>query len=145
MSEKAETCWHLVCITRLCRVSMLKHLDLRTARETYKRLMPDEHPKDYKFPDCERCRYRGLNSVGFGRSYGPNDDWLERVDAIGPEGQELEPWKGVKPRLIDMSYMCQCSKPEEDQETAFDLAIPTIFEARAMAEAARVMNGEGVI
>lgn len=91
--------WSLVCITRLGRVSMLKHLTLREARETYKRLLPDTRPKTYIFPKDARG---GVTCNEWSRRYGPTDDWLERVEAIGPEGEDLDPWHGVEPIIKDL-------------------------------------------
>src|ERR1044072_1394313 len=45
--------WHLVCITKKGKVSILKNLDLRSAREAYKRLLPGTYPEDHQF--CAEC------------------------------------------------------------------------------------------
>jgi hypothetical protein len=89
---------------------MLRDLTLYEAREAYKRLRPDDHPKSYVFSDCE-CGKNGWSWGGFGRSYGPHDDWLEKISVIGPNGanlKELDPWFGVAPCMVDMTYLCRC-------------------------------------
>ncbi len=91
--------WHLVCVTRLGRVSILKNLDLRTARETYKKLRPEEYPE--KVILSEDDENNELHHFGWGRTYGKDDDFLNEVHPIGPEGMELDPWHGVTPRVID--------------------------------------------
>lgn len=101
MSEPTD--WHLVCVTRHGKVSILKNLDLRTARETYKTLMPDERPETYKYPDCDECRRFGAIRYG-GFTSSSDRDCLKRVEAIGPEGEDLDPWFGVEPRLVDLSH-----------------------------------------
>ncbi|WP_066120517.1 hypothetical protein [Blastomonas sp. CCH2-A2] len=95
--------WHLVCQTRLGRVSILKNLDTETARLTYQRLRPDEHPEEYIYPQSfyETGSWSGC-SFGRSRSYSANDDWLEKVHVIGPPGAKLDPWAGVAPRIVDL-------------------------------------------
>jgi hypothetical protein len=108
--DPSRKAWHLVCITRLGKVSMLRDLDLVTARETYKRLRGEDHPKQYVFSDC-KCGKYGWSWIGDGGSYGPHDDWLEKVEVIGPQGKSLEdldPWHGVAPHIIDMTHLCRC-------------------------------------
>lgn len=107
MARKEE--WHLVCITRKGKVSILRNLDLRTARETYKRLLPGTHPEDHQF--CEQCSKKngGIRSwSGGGWCSSSDSDRLERVEAVGPEGVKLDPWHGVKPRVI---FHCRVGEP----------------------------------
>lgn len=123
--------WNLICITRKGKVSMLRDLDLYTARETYKRLRPESYPVSYKFPDCEKCAGGGWcwsTSSGF---YSSDDDGLDRVEIVGPPGENLDPWHGVEPRIRDMTHLCRCPKPETFEWPATD------FERRAMTEAAK--------
>lgn len=97
--DPTQTVWHIVSETRLGRISILKNLDEHTARETYKRLRPDDHPKTY-IPS------KGSVDTTYsyvGNSYGANDDWLQKVHVIGPEGIELDPWAGVEPRVVNLS------------------------------------------
>ena len=93
--------WHLVCITRKGQVSMLKNLDLRTARETYKRLLPDTRPVEYIRTECRS--YSGVWGYGsqMFSSSSCDDDGLEKVEIIGPDGVELDPWHGVAPKVVD--------------------------------------------
>lgn len=109
--------WHLICITRLGKVSMLRDLDLFTARETYKRLRPEEHPEEWDIRKCLRTGEKptswhgGFVMGSMGRSYGPHDDWLEKVEVVGPHGVKLDPWHGVPPHIRVMRCQCGC---EED-------------------------------
>lgn len=104
----AEGEWHLVCITRKGKVSMLKNLDLRTARETYKRLLPSTYPVDHRF--CEICDKESGGSWSWGGGYcsSSDSDRLEKVEALGPEGVKLDPWHGVAPRVI---FHCRVGEP----------------------------------
>lgn len=103
--------WHLICVTRLGKVSILKDLDLFTAREAYKRLQPDTRPKKYNLGKCLRTGEEAgsfSHSYGWVSSFGKHDDWLEKVEAIGPSGLELDPWHGVQPRVIAAECDCGC-------------------------------------
>lgn len=125
------TDWHLICVTRQGKVSMLQNLTLTVARETYQRLLPHTHPVKHVPPKCrqgdkitiigdlefddwspscksdpdrhERC------FVTYGRS--DREDGLERVDVVGPKGRELNPWAGVEPREIH--HHCWCDLPAD--------------------------------
>lgn len=99
-TRKPKAEWHLVCITRNGKVSMLKNLDLFTARETYKKLLPGTHPKRHIWPECNIRSSWGFGRMTIGSSR-DDGDGLERVEVVGPEGVELDPWCGVEPRVID--------------------------------------------
>lgn len=108
-AEKRE--WHLVCVTRKGKVSMLQNLTLTMARETYKRLRPDERPERHIWPEeCVECGNSGSWVWSCGYGYTSSGDGLERVDVIGPPGKQLDPWHGVKPIVIDMTYRAQCGR-----------------------------------
>lgn len=100
--------WHLICITRKGKVSILKNLDLRSARETYKKLLPSTHPEDHQF--CEECSKK--NGGGFCYSSGwcssSNEDRLDRIEIVGPEGADLDPWHGVAPKVF---FHCDAGTP----------------------------------
>ncbi len=119
-SEKRE--WHLVCITRKGKVSMLDNLTLTMARETYKKLLPGTYPVNYYHPKCRggklavdrhtmECKALedhysgGWVSCGDGKDREP--DRLEKVEALGPKGKELNPWAGCKPREVRMHCHCK--------------------------------------
>jgi hypothetical protein len=108
--------WHLLCITRLGKVSMLRDLTLYEAREAYKRLKPDTHPQKWVDPNCEKCKELAQRQGFYGssfvscRSYGPHDDWLDKVEVIGPSGLALDPWYGVEPEIRHI-YHCSCPPP----------------------------------
>lgn len=106
--EKKE--WHLVCVTRKGKVSMLQNLTMTVARETYKRLRPGEHPEDHKFEKCKVTgeKYCQFSDRGGCWSYDSDDDHLDRVDIIGPLGKALDPWFGVEPRVI--KHVCRCEE-----------------------------------
>ncbi len=107
-SRKPKLEWTLVCVTQKGSVSMLRDLDLYTARETYKRLRPYEYPREHIFPDCEECGRYGWSWSGGGATYSSNDDRLDKVEVIGPPGKNLDPWHGVEPAIIDMTHLCRC-------------------------------------
>ncbi len=118
--DPARKEWHLVCITRKGKVSMLSNLDLRTARETYKRLLPGERPEKRVFPDCQKCGEHEWSWGGW--CSGGDGDRLEKVEVVGPEGEKLDPWFGVEPRIIDMGHLCKCPpepKPWDETRTDF--------------------------
>lgn len=109
--------WSLVAFTHNGKVSILKNLDTYTARETYKKLKPDECPKEYIWPAC------GQHTWSSGRRIGGAE--IDRVEIIGPAGQQLDPWQGVAPTVMNFAaehemdvqngYMrCStCSDPEK--------------------------------
>lgn len=93
--DETETCWHLMVTTLGGKVSMLQNLDAPTARQAYRRLRPDQHPK----------KFINKPEGGFSWSGGMrhcSDGDIESVDILGPEGCELDPWRGVEPRIIDL-------------------------------------------
>lgn len=112
--------WALVCVSKKAGVSILKDLDTYTARETYRRLCPDQAPREhifpeeydgweeddaldeaewlFRFPHFHRINFRfGQALCGYSGSY---DDRI-RIEVIGPEGEELDPWAGVDPIIHD--------------------------------------------
>lgn len=96
--DEADTCWHLLVTTRKGKVSILQNLDARTARQAYQRLMPDTRPVEYiNVPESGSWGY----CTG-GRIASRDDDWVQKVDILGPEGAELNPWHGVQPAIIDV-------------------------------------------
>lgn len=108
--------WHLIYQTRLGRVSILKNLDTRTARETYRRLKPDTRPKEYIYPTKEDGYQGGGISYGHSFSMGSNDDRLSSVHVIAPAGKQLDPWKGVDPEIVDLRKIWLM---QQEQERAY--------------------------
>lgn len=107
---ETDTCWHLMVRTRGGKVSIMKNLDAPTARQAYQRLCPDTHPVEYiNLPE------KGGMSWGDGLRYCSDSD-IERVSILGPEGADLDPWRGVEPRIIDM--MPERKRQEEAAERA---------------------------
>lgn len=96
--DEKETCWHIMTVSRGGTVSILKNLDAFSARECYKRLKPDSHPRQYINWVQQK---RGLIAAGGWRNCQDGD--IVQVKIIGPEGAELDPWKGVPPKIIDLS------------------------------------------
>ncbi len=134
MTESQPTDWHLICITRNGKVSILKNLDLRTARETYKKLQPETRPKEYIYPECSSWSWSGGGFIIYESS---NDDKLDKVEAIGPEGVDLDPWFGVEPQIIDLAkrhalevrsghVRCECAA-EAAQEDPDDARLRKLY------------------
>jgi len=102
--DEKDTCWHILTVTRGGKVSMIKNLDAPTARQSYRRLRPDRHPKEYiNIPESGSWTRNSISHC--------SDSDIEKVDIIGPEGCELKPWEGVKPHIIDLA-------PERDRQKA---------------------------
>lgn len=110
--------WSLVCETRLGKVSILRDLSTPEARETYKRLKPDTRPEKHIWPED---RNSAIGTWSMGRSYGPTDDWLDKVHIISHDGSELEPWHGVEPKIID-HRPSEWELKEQERREAKDLA-----------------------
>lgn len=91
--DETDTCWHLM-LTKGKTVSILKNLDAPTARQAYRVLMPHERPTTYvNIPDG--CR---------GWSGGPYYSDVSKVDILGPDGADLDPWRDVDTLVIDLSH-----------------------------------------
>lgn len=92
--NEKDTVWHLLVRTRGGEISVIKNLDAPTARQAYRKLVPDERPKKY------------INTPPGGWSFGwqvsSRREDVDTVDILGPEGAELDPWKGVEPLVIDV-------------------------------------------
>ena len=87
--------WHLLCTTNRGKVSILKNLDLDTARQAYRKLMPHTYPvKHINAEYASNCGYAEC-------SYGEESEKLQKVDVLGPDGLELDPWFGFEPHVID--------------------------------------------
>jgi len=91
--------WSLVTVTHKGTVSILRNLDTYTAREAYKRLRPDKRPEKIIWPACGGLSWSG------GYSHSINENAIAKVEIIGPAGQDLDPWFGVAPRIVDLAAM----------------------------------------
>tara|TARA_Y100001963_G_scaffold73345_1_gene101928 strand:+ start:464 stop:1120 length:657 start_codon:yes stop_codon:yes gene_type:complete len=91
--DETATIWHLMVRTYGGEVSMLQNLDAPTARQAYQRLQPETRPTKY------------INTPKGGWSSGRtiSDRDILSVDILGPEGSELDPWRGVEVRVIDLA------------------------------------------
>lgn len=97
--DEADTCWHLMTVTEGGTVSILRNLDAPTARQAYQRLRPDSRPtRGINMPDLPK-NY-GIWSYGLSEA---SDGRVKTVEILGPEGAELQPWRGVPPLLQDMT------------------------------------------
>lgn len=90
-----DECWHLLVKTVKGDISILKNLDAQTARKAYQRLMPRTRPIELV--------NREQGEPFYGGSYTLSGNDISFVDVIGPDGIDLEPWKGVAPLVIDNS------------------------------------------
>ncbi len=100
--DEADTCWHLLVLTQGGRVSILKNLDAPTARQAYQRMMPDSRPRKYiNPPEPKGGLSGGISWGGYSRVISDSD--LRSVDILGPEGAELNPWRGAEPIVVDLS------------------------------------------
>lgn len=98
--DESDTCWHILTVTRGGTVSILKNLDAPTARQTYQRLRPDSRPtKSINRPVLPESQ--GISWSGGWGHCGDGD--ITKVDIIGPEGADLDPWRGVPPLLLDLT------------------------------------------
>lgn len=105
---ESDRCWNLMITTYGGQVSMLQDLDAPTARQAYRRLLPDTRPVEY-------INKGDLTMWGLGyRTYTDGD--IKQVDIFGPEGCSLDPWKGVSPRIVDLAP--QAAEQKEHQERA---------------------------
>jgi hypothetical protein len=96
-NAETDTCWHLLCRTEGGKVSILKNLDAPTARQAYRKLRPDTKPAKYL--------RRPKGGVGWsGGLFQVSDSHIRSVDILGPEGVELDPWKGVEPDYFDLGH-----------------------------------------
>lgn len=117
--KETDTCWHLLCRTYGGKVSIIKNLDAPSARQAYQKLLPRSHPERYLNPPKN-----GSINWGSGGCFGPSDNAIDRVDILGPEGVELDPWRGVEPHYYDLSQRHQHSNgpirltPEEGRKLA---------------------------
>lgn len=95
--DETATAWHILVVTRGGKVSILKNLDAPTARQAYRSLKPDSRPVEFNnWPENGSWQSSG----GFRPS---SDGDIVRVEILGPEGAELDPWRGVEPRVIDLA------------------------------------------
>ncbi|WP_343518073.1 hypothetical protein [Sphingomonas sp.] len=127
-------------------VSILKNLDLLSARETYKALLPGTKPKIYQQVPCTRPRASGMirgASMGWS-SIDPDRDYLKRIEPLGPAGAKLDPWHGVEPDLVKVFCECGCrwerrtETPEEKEDRRLrelGEAVPTAFWLKDPAHA----------
>jgi hypothetical protein len=97
---EADACWHLLVTTEGGTVSILRNLDAPTARQAYKKLRPSSYPRSYINASKSQA---GIAYLGSSFSSGPPPSAIKSVDILGPEGAKLDPWKGVEPRVIDLS------------------------------------------
>lgn len=104
--DEAAKVWHLMIRTHGGTVSVLQNLDAPSARQAYRRLQPDKHPVKY-------INTEGMSSWSTGGSYMLSSGTVTAVDILGPEGAKLDPWRGVKPRIVDMG-------PERDRQKAWE-------------------------
>lgn len=91
--DETETCWHLLVRTRGGAVSILKNLDAPTARQAFQRLKPGTRPRRYINQTREAWAY-GAGHV--------SEHEIDTVDILGPEGAQLDPWRGVEPLVIEL-------------------------------------------
>jgi hypothetical protein len=98
--DELDPCWHLMVTysdsKEPSRVCILQNLRAQTARQAYRRLCPQTHPVRYINVPPSGNTYSGTISYS---SSGP------AVDILGPEGADLDPWRGVEPRVIDLIQM----------------------------------------
>ena len=101
--NEAATCWHIMTVTRGGTVSLLRNLDAPTARAAYQRLRPNEWPQKYVgLPEADDPDFKGgFSWSSMGRTCRDGD--IEKVEILGPEGAELDPWRGVERRIVNMA------------------------------------------
>lgn len=96
MGDEAATHWHLMTVTYGGKVSILRNLDAPTARQAYQRLQPDSRPREYiNYPEGNLISWAQVRSV--------RDEGIDKVHILGPEGVDLDPWRGVEPIVVDLS------------------------------------------
>lgn len=110
---ETDKCWHLMITTEGGKVSMLQNLDAPTARQAYQKLLPDRRP----------VKYLNMPKSGFttGNWREVSDGDIRKVDILGPEGVDLDPWRGVEPRIIDLAPELERQermRKEREQEEA---------------------------
>lgn len=103
MNSDELACWHIMTTTFGGTISLLKNLDAPTARLVYRSLKPSGHPvKRINLPSADDPDFSGgFSWTEVCRHVGDSD--IASVEILGPEGVDLEPWRGVKPRIIDMA------------------------------------------
>lgn len=95
--KATDTCWHIKTVTENGTISLLRNLTADLARQTYRKLRPDEHPKKYvNAPDSGSFFLGGMSRIVRGGD-------IAHIHILGPEGTELDPWKGVAPRIVDVA------------------------------------------
>lgn len=111
---EADKCWHLMITTEGGKVSMLQNLDAPTARQAYQKLLPGQRPVKY----LNRPEGPFIHNVG---CFSIRDEDIRKVDILGPEGVDLDPWRGVEPRIIDLAPELErqeMMRKEREQEEA---------------------------
>ncbi len=104
--DEADTCWHIMTVARSGAVSLMQNLNAETARLAYQKLRPDRAPVNYiGLPDTNDTDFSGGFSwctSGGGVTF-VSDHEIIKVEVLGPKGAELDPWRGVSPRIVDLS------------------------------------------
>ena len=103
--DETETCWHLMITAYSGAVSILQNLDAPTARQAYRSLKPDSWPTVYLNlePGMGVCRDGSRAII--------NSEAADVV-IIGPEGRELDPWRGVEPLTYDVRERRYVATPQ---------------------------------
>jgi hypothetical protein len=97
--DETATCWHILTVTEGGTVSILKNLNAPTARQAFQRLTPwREHPVEYINVPQDEARV----TYGRGYSYTVGKSDLRTIEVLGPEGCDLDPWRGYKRRVVDV-------------------------------------------
>jgi hypothetical protein len=129
MPEYSETkkSWHLMVTTRGGKVSMLQNMDAPTARQAYQQLNPDQHPVEYiNAPESGQWIGGGARFV--------NEADIKSVAILGPDGCELDPWRGVAPTVIDLAPERDRQKRASEKQAEINRKIAELKAAHGIAD-----------
>lgn len=96
---EADTHWHILTVTKEGAVSIIKNLDAPTARKAYQSLSPTSQP-------IVKINWPSVKVADRDAAYAwrpLRDDVFSQVTVIGPEGVDLDPWRAMPARLMDMT------------------------------------------